>query len=148
MEPLTVNEKQFMEMFRHFRATEGNGFSAAQALKVYLKFLNSDGVAQMETILKSLADKGLVNIEKNIDHPVLTAQGEKFLYGEYTLAEGIKILCDYVSAQSQPVKRQDVIDAKDEIFSPIYSHKLNDILGAAISDGNVKSEGDVLRVEN
>ena len=77
-------EREFMELFRHFRCTAGHVVSAGNILAARTQYRSSSEHDKvLNAIIESLVRRGMVTVEPDDQSSLrLTAEGELHLYGE------------------------------------------------------------------
>lgn len=64
MEQLLQGEKEVMDIFRHFKVTEGQGLMFQNIRAVQTKYISPPNWKKIDTFLNNLSDKQYINYEK------------------------------------------------------------------------------------
>ncbi len=80
-ENLNNAEKEFFEIFKHYKTITNNSISLNDVYTAQLahQYMSSSNYKNLEDILKSLESKGFVRMEDN-EHIFLTQLGEDYLW--------------------------------------------------------------------
>jgi predicted transcriptional regulator len=140
---LSLKEKEIIDFFRLNRSTKiqpvtFNMIYSSQYLSQVIK-------KNYRSIFNSLISKGLLkhtNGTANMDYYILTADGEKFIYGEFNLETGLQEFMNFFGlfniCAGNELSYSEILKVKHLHLTPIYDERLNEIIDVAIERKLIK----------
>lgn len=145
MTSLSTGEKEFMEIFRHFKTVAEIGIMIQNVIAVQNNYMSTPNIKDLQNILNSLKSKGFIK-EGNNNFIILTQIGEEYLYGQFDIQEGLKefmaIFKHFRSTKGEGIMGQNILAVKDKMLAPINNKNLKAIIDYAVENKYVEEKDD------
>jgi len=138
---ITLEEKEFLEIFKHFNVTSGHGLME-QNLSTRINYLSPPIRRKANEILNELVNKDYINYKSDTNFYILTDLGEKELYGDFNINDGLKELLEMFShfkvAEGEGIMENNIqAYTATNKMSPLCKKHINEIIQYAIQNNYI-----------